>query len=172
MSDKYTRKMLTEIRKKFDEINAVELPEKNMIVEQENIADKFVISEGADSVQEQPFVMSANDVQFGSVRAAQEESIKKTIGDVTLKPDALKYYPSIHDVVINGELTSIGAAFQFRYKDPSGDGCYIWVDGLQLTDENLKTIQKVRDAFLNWKQSLVEDGDLLDKLDKQANKKQ
>lgn len=171
MSDKYIRKMLTEIRKRLDDVNAIELPEEKMIVEQENIAEKFVISEGAEVGQEQPFVISSNDVQFGSVRVAQEESIKKTIGDVTLKQDALKYYPNIHDVVMNGELTGIGAAFQFRYKDPSGDGCYIWVDGLQLTDENLKTIQKVRDAFLNWKQSLVEDGDLLDKLDKQANRK-
>ena len=39
-----------------------------------------------------------------------------------------------------------------------------------MTDANLRTIEKIRDAFLNWKQSLVEDGDLLQKLDKQASK--
>ena len=82
----------------------------------------------------------------------------------------MKYYPEIQDLVINGEVTGLGITFQFRYKDPSGEGCYIWCEGVQLTDSNSRTIEKIRDAFLNWKQSLVEDGDLLDKLHKEANK--
>jgi hypothetical protein len=115
-------------------------------------------------------VIKRNDVQFGSVRASQESLIKKAVGDVKLKDDALKYYSKLQDLVINGEINGLGVTFQFRYKDPSGDGCYVWSQGLQLTESNLRTIQKIRDAFLNWKQSLVEDGDLLEKLSKEANK--
>lgn len=107
---------------------------------------------------------------FGDVLSSQKDAIRKTIGDVSFKEDALKYYPDIHDIVINGEVVGIGVTFQFRYKDRSGDGCYIWNDGLQLTDANLRTVEKIRDAFINWKQSLTEDGDLIDKIDKEANK--
>ena len=86
-------------------------------------------------------------------------------------PSPMIYYPSDGDVVLSGAVPGLNnAKFQFRYKDPSGDGCYIWADGLQLTDSNLRIVEKIRDAFLNWKQSLVDDGDLLDKLNKEANK--
>lgn len=170
MSDQYTRKMLSEIRKR--QTKEIELPESCMIVEQENLYNRFnvLMEEVERDMKDKSIVISASDVQFGSVRASQEDAIRKTIGDVTLKPDALKYFPSIQDLVINGEVSGLGVTFQFRYKDPSGDGCYIWAEGLQMTDANLRTVEKIRDAFLNWKQSLVEDGDLLQKLDKEANK--
>ena len=167
MSDYITRKMLSEIRKVMDEQNKIDLPEMVM----EDHSHSSMLSENTENVNgRQALVITSKDVQFGSVRASQEDAIRKTIGDVSLKPDALKYYPQIHDLVINGEVSGLGITFQFRYKDPSGDGCYIWAEGLQMTDANLRTIEKIRDAFLNWKQSLIEDGDLLQKLDKQANK--
>ena len=158
MQDLYTRKMLSEIRKHFDtETESIELPD-NLVVE----------SEGDNS---QKFItIGSSDVQFGAVRNSQEEALRKTVGDVSFKPDSLKYYPQIDDIVLNAEVSGLGVSFQFRYKDPSGDGCYIWAEGLQMTDANLRTIQKIRDAFLNWKQSLIEDGDLLQKLNKEANK--
>lgn len=172
MSDYITRKILSEIRKIKNEQNIVELPKSEMITEQENIFNRFniLMEEAEQNSGENAFVITSKDVQFGSVRASQEDAIRKTVGDVTLKPDALKYYPQIHDLVINGEVSGLGITFQFRYKDPSGDGCYIWAKGLQMTDANLRTVEKIRDAFLNWKQSLIEDGDLLQKLDKQVNK--
>ena len=172
MSDYMTRKMLSEIRKAVDTYNKAELPTQKMVVEHDNIYSRFniLMEEAERNAGQDALVITSKDVQFGSVRASQEDAIRKTVGDVTLKPDALKYYPSIHDLVINGEVSGLGMTFQFRYKDPSGDGCYIWADGLQMTDANLRTIEKIRDAFLNWKQSLVEDGDLLQKLEKQANR--
>lgn len=150
----YTRKILNEIRKQK--------------VSQETIQQ--TLNESQNSDMGNAFVVSRNDVQFGSVRSSQEDAIRKTIGDVTLKPEALKYYPQIQDLVLNGEVSGLGVTFQFRYKDPSGDGCYIWAEGLQMTDANLRTVEKIRDAFLNWKQSLIEDGDLMQKLDKQARR--
>ena len=182
----YTRKMLNEIRKRQDEQNKVELPEQKSIVENNNLYNRFNVlmeevelglkkkplTEGEDENQPKKaaFVIKKSDVQFGSVRGSQEDAVRKTVGDVKFKDDALKFYPDIHDLVMNAEVSGLGITFQFRYKDPSGDGCYIWADGLQLTDSNLRIVEKIRDAFLNWKQSLVDDGDLLDKLNKEANK--
>lgn len=178
----YTRKMLTEIRKKMSEQNITDLPRIEKLNESDNMLRRFnILMEEAEvdlkkkSVKdnepdEKAFIVKTSDVQFGSVRSSQEDAIRKTVGDVKLKDDAMKYYPEIQDLVINGEVTGLGITFQFRYKDPSGEGCYIWCEGVQLTDSNSRTIEKIRDAFLNWKQSLVEDGDLLDKLHKEANK--
>ena len=147
MSDKYTRQMLTEIRKKMDELNKIELPTDEMVVEHKNVYDTHSIilenKENDGNKNEDVWddiVINQNDVQFGAVRVSQEDAIRKTIGDVTLKPDALKYYPVLNDLVMNGEVTGVGLVFQFRYKDPSGDGCYVWAQGLQMSDANLKTI--------------------------------
>lgn len=181
----YTRKMLNEIRNRIDGLNQVELPQTENIVEQDNLLNRFNVlmeevelkkkplNESKDEKQpdgKKALVVKRNDVQFGSVRTSQEESIRKTVGDVSFKEDALKYYLDIEDLVLNAEISGLGVTFQFRYKDPSGDGCYIWAEGLQLTDSNSRTIEKIRDAFLNWKDSLVKDGDLLDKLQKEAKK--
>lgn len=182
----YSRKMLTEIRKMQKQ--DVELPKSETINESDTINSRFKIlmeealtdvkkkpiNEENDSEKKsdegEPFVVRKTDVQFGNTRQTQESTIRKTIGDVDFKEDALKYYPDIKDLVINGELNGLGVTFQFRYKDPSGDGCYIWADGLQLTDTNAKTISKIRDCFLNWKQTLVDDGDLMEKLYKAATR--
>lgn len=169
----YTRKMLNEIRSRKN-CAEIELPTSGMVVENDNLLNRFNVlmeeAEGAKLNNEKAFVIKNNDVQFGSVKSAQEDAIRKTVGDVSFKDDSLKYFPGIKDLVINGEITGIGVTFQFRYKDPSGDGCYVWADGLQLSDANTKTVEKIRDAFQNWKQSLVDDGDLMNKLDREANR--
>ena len=78
------------------------------------------------------------------------------------------YYPENKDLVLTGKINALNLAFQFRYNDPSGDGCYIWANALQLTETNNRTIGKVRDAFVNWKNSLIQDGDLIARLQKTA----
>ena len=71
-------------------------------------------------------------------------------------------------MVLTGKINALNLAFQFRYNDPSGDGCYLWASALQLTETNNRTIGKVRDAFVNWKNSLIQDGDLIARLQKTA----
>ena len=117
------------------------------------------------------FPISKNTPQFGDVRVSMEDAIIKTVGEqVVMKDDALLYYPDTNDLVINGTIPTLNLTFQFRYQDPSGDGIYIWTDALQLSESNSKTIGKLRNAFLNYKSSLVNDADLLDKLSKTVKK--
>ena len=80
------------------------------------------------------------------------------------------YYPDIEDLAFNGIIPSMNLRFQFRLNDNSGQGVYIWAEGLQLTEDNSRTLGKIRDAFLNWKANLVQDGDLMDKLKKASEK--
>lgn len=117
------------------------------------------------------FPITKDTKNFGDVRATQEEALIKTIGEnVEFTEKALVYKKDTKDLVFTGKITSLGVTFQFRYNDPSGDGCYIWVEELQLTETNQKTIGKIRDAFLNWKNGILQDGDLLEKLEQAVDK--
>ena len=97
--------------------------------------------------------------------------MKKTIGEnIVLDEGALKYYPDSDDMTLEGKIRTLNMEFQFRYNDPSGDGCYIWCEAMQLTETNTRTLGKIRNAFSNWKDSITQDGDLMMKLKKAANK--
>ena len=132
---------------------------------------KNIIKEGVEQ-DEKGIPIKKNTPQFGDIRASQEDSLVKTIGEgVELAEDALMFYPQSKNMVLSGKIISLNTAFQFNFNDTSGDGCYIWTNALQLTDTNTRTIGKLRDAFVNWKTSLLQNSDLLDKLQMQAQNK-
>lgn len=140
-----------------------------MMSERETLNEEVFDKSKADTTGE--FPITKNTPQFGDIRTSQEETLLKTIGErVDLDEKALVFYPSNNDIVFNGKVPSLNFAFQFKYNDPSGEGCYVWSNGMQLTDSNYRTIGKIRDAFLNWKQYFIDNGDLLDKLKKAAEK--
>jgi hypothetical protein len=110
-----------------------------------------------------------NTPNFGDVRTAQEDTIRKTIGEgITFDDNSLIFYPNDRiensDIQMNATIGSLNVKFQFKYRDSSGMGVYIWANGLQLTDANTRVIGKIHDAFVNWKQSLDENGDLFEHL--------
>ena len=141
---------------------AIDENKKKILTEEEEVDDSH-----SDS-----FDITKNTPQFGDVRTSQEEAIRKAInGNVQFEEKALKYYPKADDMTLNGKIPSLNLDFQFRYNDPSGDGVYVWTDAMQLTDTNARTIGKIRDAFSNWKDSITQDGDLMEKLKKAAENK-
>jgi transcriptional/translational regulatory protein YebC/TACO1 len=141
---------------------AIDENKKKILTEEEEVDDSH-----SDS-----FNITKNTPQFGDVRTSQEEAIRKAInGNVQFEENALKYYPKADDMTLNGKIPSLNLDFQFRYNDPSGDGVYVWTDAMQLTDTNARTIGKIRDAFSNWKDSITQDGDLMEKLKKAAENK-
>lgn len=128
-----------------------------------------------DTDHSKKYVIKKNTPQFGDIRAAQEDLLLKTIGErVTLADDALVFYPGNgpgdEDVTLEGHIAALDVDFQFRYNDNRGDGCYIWTKETQLSDENLRKIGKIKDAFDNWKESFTKNGDLIDKLRQMAEK--
>lgn len=128
-------------------------------------------NENIDDTHAQYFVIKKNTPQFGDVRSTQEEAIRKTLNDnIKFSEDALKYYPKADDITLNGEVPMLSLSFQFRFSDPSGDGVYIWTNGLQLTETNARLIGKIRDAFSNWRDSIIQDGDLMENLKKAAER--
>ena len=187
MATDLTKQMLKTIREGVEKTRKQAV--KPLVVEEkETIADNFLtrskilmeeaernqkknLNEDKDSFNDdkhdESFPITKKTPQFGDVRASQEEALLKTIGEqIKLNDDSLIYYPNADDLVLNGEIPSMNTTFQFRLNDPSSEGIYIWSEALQLTDSNTRLLGKVRDAYLNWKQTLVQDGDLMDKLKK------
>jgi len=188
MAIDFTKKMLKTIREGVDKAKQDNSSVKPLMVEEKSVErDNFLtrskilmeeaenekkkLSEGNTSFNDDNhnngFPITKKTPQFGDVRVSQEEAVLKTIGEqVKFDENSLLYYPDADDLVFNGEIPSMNTSFQFRYNDPSGEGVYIWSDGLQLTDANSRLLGKIRDSYLNWKQTLVTDSDLLDKLKK------
>ena len=193
MSNDFTKQMLSKIRESVDKtktykvkpLNEESKPivRENMLTEWKRMGEKAdlkkkVITEDVDvesSEVEVPkgkkFPINKSTPQFGDVREMQESDLVKTIGErVELGDDALVYYLDADDLVLTGKIKALNVAFQFRYNDPSGDGCYVWANALQMSDKNAKTIGKIKDAFDIWSQKIDEDGDLMEKLKKEASK--
>ena len=78
-------------------------------------------------------------------------------GDFTDIKTPMFYYRQDGDVTFSCVIPSLNnSKVQFRYKDPSGNGCYFWSgDGsIMLTDENLNKLSKIWGVYKNWKQEL------------------
>ena len=147
---------------------------RSKILMEEAVNDKKKVlteEEKIDDDHKKIFDINKNTPQFGDVRTSQEEAIRKAINDnVTFESNALKYYPDANDMTLDGKIPSLNLTFQFRYSDPSGaDGCYLWCDAMQLSETNARTIGKVRDAYMNWRNSITSDSDLMEKLKKAAS---
>jgi hypothetical protein len=192
MAKDYTRQMIKTIREnvektKSSKVNPLIIEEtiteednfltraKILMEEAENEKKKLNEEDNKNTFNDdkhgKAFRITKSTPQFGDVRTSQEEALLKTIGEqVTLEDDALLFYPNKKELVLNGKVPSLNLTFQFRYNDPSGVGVYIYADGLQLSDENSRTIGKIHDAFVNWKQNLVNDGNLIKELCKVAGK--
>lgn len=141
---------------------AVKENKKKVLTEEEKVDDEH----------KESFEITKDTPQFGDVRTSQEEAIRKAINNnVKFEEKALKYYPDAEDMTLDGNIPSLNLDFQFRYNDPSGDGCYVWTEAMQLTDTNARTLGKIRDAFSNWKDSITQDGDLMSKLKKASENK-
>ena len=147
---------------------------RSKILMEEAVNDKKKpLTEANEDTHSRYFSITKNTPQFGDVRVSQEETLRKTIGEnITLEDNALLYYPDADDLVLNGKINALNLTFQYRYQDTSGDGVYVWTDGLQLTESNARTLGKIRDAFQNWKDSITQDGDLMAKLKMAANREQ
>lgn len=177
-----TKKMLETLRKekveqarkasqlfiKENEENDNFLTKAKLLME-EVVNKKKVLREEneTDNSHNETYVIKKDTPQFGDVRISQESMLRKTIGEnIELESNALVYYPDADDMTLSGKISSLNLSFQFRYNDPSGDGCYVWADAMQLTETNTRTLGKIRDAFGNWKDSITQDGDLMEKLKK------
>jgi len=179
--NRITKNMLNTLRKdRFaKEVNAAKafvnektekdnfLTKSKVLMEEAVMNKKKTLTESDDHGRS--FNITKSTPQFGDVRTSQEEMVKKAIDDnVQFDEDALKYYPDADDMTLDGRIPSLNLNFQFRFND-QGSGCYVWINAMALNDDNTRTIGKINDAYANWRNSIIQDGELMNMLKKAAS---
>jgi hypothetical protein len=154
-------------------MNSRDITKKMLTVIRENQNKKTTLltEEDTTTSTKKEFPITSKTPQFADVRASQIEKIIQTVGEnIDFEDNALIFYPSNKDMTLTGNITSLNLMFQFRYADRSGYGCYILqANSVPLTDNNYRTIGKLKDAYENWRASLTSDGDLMKRLFDAAN---
>ena len=118
-----------------------------------------LLKENYDSNEQQK-----NDDEVDAVPYTMQDEIMSNItqtaktqfgADFSQSDKPMLYYPKDGDVTLSGTISDMNdAKFQFRYKDSSGNGCYVWVSPLQLTDEVIRKLSIINGVFKNWKKDL------------------
>lgn len=123
------------------------------------------INEATDGVGEAREVIITDDSTFGSNTLSTEKDyfINGINSSVRFGNKPLIYYPEKDDLTFSGEIVDMNnLRFQFRLNDPSGQGVYIWVQGLQLTEANVRKLNLIYSLFQNWRDKWIKNSKLLD----------
>lgn len=121
-----------------------------------------------------------DDPRFGeNVLSSQIEEFRSSVegGAQFNKPEQgkvedapLVFMPETGNLVFGGVIPCLNnMRWQFVLKTNTGNGCFIWSDGLILSDENIKILQKLRGFYKNWYLSWMEQSADLERLVKIIN---
>lgn len=121
-----------------------------------------------------------DDPRFGeNVLSNQIEEFRSSVegGAQFNKPEQgkvedapLVFMPETGNLVFGGVIPCLNnMKWQFVLKTSTGNGCFIWSDGLILSDENIKILQKLRGYYKNWYLSWMEQSADLERLVKIIN---
>lgn len=142
-----------DIRKMFSEIRNRQYGPVNETYS----SKKLLLNEDESLNTEEGVPYTKNDALYTSSIDSLTQSFNADFDGIS---NPMIYYPSDNKVVINGIIPSLNDThFEFRSKDPSGQGCFIWTDNnkIVLTRDNVTILNKVYGAFENWKNTIVGD---------------
>ena len=133
---------------------------------------RHMINEENEQPQGKGAIAITDDPKFGQrVLSSQIEEFKASVdggaefssgNEENPEDSPLIYFPDNGNLVFSGRIRNI--KWQFVLKDESGEGCYIWADKLQLTDENMRTLSRLHGFSRNWMESWQKEGASLEKL--------
>lgn len=65
----------------------------------------------------------------------------------------LIYMPSNGNLIFSGVIPCLNnMKWQFVLKTSTGNGCFVWSDGLILNKENMQILNKLHGFYLNWRE--------------------
>lgn len=143
-----TREILNTIRT-IQEGKTVDTSKRKMLVEDE-------------SGKELKAVAITDDIKFGqAVLSSQKEQFRTSVesgaqftepSDEDVASSPLIYMPETGNLVFGGIIPCLNnLKWQFVLKTNTGNGCFVWSDGLVLNKENMQILNKLFGYYLNWK---------------------
>ena len=65
----------------------------------------------------------------------------------------LIFMPETKNMVFSGTIPALNnLKWQFVLKTSTGNGCFIWADGLIVNKDNIQTLNKLQGFYQNWKE--------------------
>lgn len=87
------------------------------------------------------------------------EATRQQFGaDYSKSKNPMLYDPKDGDVTLSGIIPSLSnAPFHYRYSEENG--CYIWLEGLALTDDVINKLGRILGVYKNWRKEIEQAGD-------------
>jgi hypothetical protein len=142
-----TRDILEIIRNLQESVSSC--PTKKLLMEENtNSNDAIAITDEPKFGQN---VLTTQIQQFKSSVESGAQFSKVDNNDVSSCP--LIYMPSTENLVFSGVIPCLNnLKWQFVLKTNTGNGCFLWADGLILNKENLQILNKLFGFYCNWKE--------------------
>ena len=116
-----------------------------------------------------------DDPKFGTrVLSSQIESFRMQVESGAqfneANPDEvgdspLIFMPETKNMVFSGTIPALNnLKWQFVLKTSTGNGCFIWADGLIVNKDNLQTLNKLQGYYLNWREQWNQEAADLDRM--------
>ena len=165
--------------KQYDDIRDI-LNKIRTIKESSNSENnKSLLTEDSQSGKEDAIAIT-DDPKYGqSVLSSQIEQFRTSVdsGAQFSKPgdkvseSPLIYLPSENNLIFSGTVPRLNnLKFQFKLRTSTGEGCFLWCDGLILTNENMKTLTKLYGFYVNWRNAWFEESKDLEMLKNMLDK--
>lgn len=113
-----------------------------------------------------------DDPKFGTnVLSSQIESFRTQVesgaqfnkaNPEKVSDSPLIFMPETKNMVFSGTIPALNnLKFQFVLETNTGNGCFVWADGLILNKDNIQVLNKLYGYYVNWRESWrVEAADL------------
>ena len=120
----------------------------------------IIKEDGSD--KELKAIAITDDIRFGErVLSSQIEQFRSAVeggarfsepSDDDVANSPLIYMPETGNLVFGGVIPSLNnLKWQFVLRTNTGNGCFVWSDGLILSKDNMQILNKLFGFYLNWK---------------------
>lgn len=142
---------------------------------------KRILREEAGDGDNNEAIAITNDPKFGNnVLASQIEMFRSSVdggaeftepSEENVAESPLIYMPNDKNLVFSGTIPSLNnLKWQFKLRTNTGDGCFVWSDGLILNEKNLKILHKLQGFYENWKNDWQKESGDLERMGKAIQK--
>lgn len=154
-----TRRMLNTIRSIQESKN----PVKGMLKEE---SDNAEYSDAIAITDDPRFGQKALSNQISQFRSSVESGAQfNTPEEGNVAESPLIYMPSTKNLVFSGIIPCMNnLKWQFVLRTSTGNGCFVWTDGLILNKDNIQILNKLYGFYLNWKEEWNSESADLDRM--------
>ena len=148
--DDITRDMLGVIRH-IQEINTTNISNRLLLEETENEKSN---SSSIAITDEPKFGQNALTNQIQQFRSSVESGAQfNKVNPNNVSECPLIYMPETGNLVFSGVIPCLNnLKWQFVLKTSTGNGCFVWADGLILNKDNMQILNKLFGFYQNWRE--------------------